>query len=65
MVANARPNTIEQAIGIKNWACKDCSNNKGVNPAIVVILVKKMARKLRLLASVMARSGRKPSPFND
>lgn len=35
-VLNANPKEILVAIGIKNCACNERSNNNGVNPAIVV-----------------------------
>ena len=44
-VAKAKPKVIEIAIGIKNCACNDRSNIKGVKPAMVVSDVSNTARK--------------------
>ena len=43
MVENIKPKAIEVAIGIRNWACNEVSNNNGVKPAIVVNEVNKTA----------------------
>jgi hypothetical protein len=53
-VANNNPKEIETAIGIKNWACVDVSNNKGVRPAIVVAEVSPTALNLWQDASIKA-----------
>jgi len=53
-VAKAKPKAIETAIGIKNCACNDVSNNSGVRPAIVVKDVNNTALKRCTEASVKA-----------
>ena len=53
-VENASPNEIDTAIGIRNWACSDVSNNSGSRPAMVVSDVSRTARSRWQAASTMA-----------
>lgn len=53
-VENIKPKAIETAIGIKNCACKDVSNNNGARPAIVVKDVRMTARKRWQEAAIKA-----------
>jgi len=53
-VAKARPKAMEVAMGIRNWAWKEVSNNSGVRPAMVVSEVSKTARRRWQEASTKA-----------
>ena len=53
-VENIKPNEIDIAIGIKNCACIDVSNNSGVRPAMVVNDVSNTARKRWVAALIIA-----------
>jgi hypothetical protein len=45
---------MEHARGFRIWACRDLSERRGINPAIVVSDVKRTARNLSLEASLPA-----------
>ena len=53
-VALIKPNEMLIAIGIRNFAWNDVSSINGVNPSIVVIVVRKMGRKRCRPASMIA-----------
>jgi hypothetical protein len=50
-VDDTMPNTTLAASGINTWACKLVSDSKGSMPAMVVIEVRKIARKRSRTAS--------------
>lgn len=53
-VENINPKAIAAAMGIRNWACNEVSNNKGAKPAIVVSDVSMTALKRWPDASISA-----------
>ena len=59
-VANARPKLIETAIGIRNCACSEVSNNNGLKPAMVVKVVMSTGMTRRRAAYTVACNGRIP-----
>ena len=49
-----KPKAIDVTIGMRNWACREVSNNNGVSPAIVVSEVSSTARRRWQAASTRA-----------